>query len=95
MHLIEGIKCRLIPTSGVSVSELDGDSEKRSGSGKLYDCFLPADADNCPHPSIRNRPDGHITGDLFEETAPGFYAFRGRNDDWIRAGKNQSFCDTK
>lgn len=76
MHLIPGIKCQLIPTSGVNKFELDGDSEKRSGTGQLFDCFLPADADNCPHPSIRNRPDGHITGDLFEETVPGYYAFR-------------------
>ncbi|KAJ7625660.1 hypothetical protein FB45DRAFT_795845, partial [Roridomyces roridus] len=42
----------------------------------------------CPHPSIRNRPDGHITADLFEELKPGVYCFRGRNDDWIRTGKH-------
>ncbi|CAA7268855.1 unnamed protein product [Cyclocybe aegerita] len=95
MHIIEGIKCKLLPTSGVNKVELDGDSEKRARGGQLYDCFIPADADNCPHPSIRNRPDGHITGDIFEETTPGLYAFRGRNDDWIRTGKTHSFCDTK
>ncbi|KAJ3512855.1 hypothetical protein NLJ89_g3283 [Agrocybe chaxingu] len=95
MHIIEGIKCKLLPTSGVNKIELDGDSENRARGGQLYDCFIPVDADNCPHRSIRNRPDGHITGDIFEETAPGLYAFRGRNDDWIRTGKTLSFCDTK
>ncbi|KAF4623795.1 hypothetical protein D9613_001287 [Agrocybe pediades] len=97
MHVIPGIKCQLIPTSGIKdKSELDSDSSRRQGgTGMLFDCFLPADADNCPHPSIRNRPDGHITGDLFELTSEGLYAFRGRNDDWIRTGKHNSFCDTK
>jgi hypothetical protein len=68
MRLIEGAKCKLLPRS----SSDDGPEYH----GKLYDLFLPADADNCPHPSIRNRPDGHITGDLFEETKPGYYIFR-------------------
>jgi len=76
MRKIKGVDFELIPTSGVSKSELDGDSEKRVGSGKLYDCFIPSKSDNCPHPLIRNRPDGHITGDLFEEVSPDLYAFR-------------------
>lgn len=43
---------------------------------QLYDLFLPLTALNCPHPKVRNRPDGHVTGDLFEEVRPGYYAFR-------------------
>ncbi|KAF8890319.1 acetyl-CoA synthetase-like protein [Mucidula mucida] len=50
---------------------------------------------SCPHPGIRNRPNGHITGDLFEEVRPGWYIFRGRNDDWIRISPHTMFCDTK
>ncbi|KAJ7097225.1 acetyl-CoA synthetase-like protein [Mycena belliarum] len=95
MCMLEGINCKFIPVSGMDRTDLDGDSEKRSKGGQLFDLFVPAEADNCPHPSVRNRPDGHITGDLFEEAGPGLYYFRGRNDDWIRTGKHLVFCDTK
>ncbi|KAJ7886670.1 acetyl-CoA synthetase-like protein [Mycena leptocephala] len=95
MRVIKGINCKFIPTKGLDHTLLDGDSEKRAQGGQLFDLFIPAEADNCPHTSIRNRPDGHITGDLFEEVKPGLYCFRGRNDDWIRTGKYLSFCDTK
>lgn len=43
---------------------------------QLYDFFVCADAKTCPHPSVRNRPDGHVTGDLFEEVKPGCFVFR-------------------
>ncbi|KAJ7907208.1 hypothetical protein B0H13DRAFT_1879813 [Mycena leptocephala] len=95
MRVIKGIDCKFIPTKGLDHTHLDGDAEQRAQGGQLFDLFVPAEADNCPHPSVRNRPDGHITGDLFEETQPGLYCFRGRNDDWIRTGKYFSFCDTK
>ncbi|KAJ7333444.1 acetyl-CoA synthetase-like protein [Mycena albidolilacea] len=95
MRLIEGLDYKFIPTKGLDHTDLDRDSEQRVQGGQLFDLFLPAEADNCPHHSIRNRPDGHITGDLFEEVQPGLYCFRGRNDDWIRTGKHFAFCDTK
>lgn len=95
MRLLPGLRYKLIPTSGLSKTDLDGDVGERFQGGQMYDLFVPADADNCPHPFVRNRPDGHITGDLFEEVKPGLYAFRGRNDDWIRTGKDFAFCDTK
>ncbi|KAG6868437.1 hypothetical protein C0993_002756 [Termitomyces sp. T159_Od127] len=43
---------------------------------QLFDIFVPGDAPNCPHVSYRNLPDGHVSGDLFEETQPGYFAFR-------------------
>ncbi|KAF8194081.1 acetyl-CoA synthetase-like protein [Pholiota molesta] len=95
MHIIKDVDAKLIPATSSKKEDLDGDAASRLQGGNLFDLFIPADAANCPHPSIRNRPDGHITGDLFEETSPGMYAFRGRNDDWIRTGKHLSFCDTK
>ncbi|KAF7368498.1 Acetyl-CoA synthetase-like protein [Mycena venus] len=95
MRLIDGLDYKFIPTKGLDQKDLDGDSQNRVQGGQLFDLFLPADADNCPHSSVRNRPDGHITGDLFEEVKPGLYCFRGRNDDWIRTGKHFAFCDTK
>ncbi|KAJ6544425.1 acetyl-CoA synthetase-like protein [Mycena capillaripes] len=71
MRVIEGINCKFIPTSGLDHTQLDGDAEKRTQGGQLFNLFVPSEADICPHPSIRNRPDGHITGDLFEEVEPG------------------------
>ena len=64
---------RAIPELGLQLIPAlhAGDSQTQ-----LYDLFLPLTALNCPHPSVRNRPDGHITGDLFEEVKPGYYAFR-------------------
>lgn len=76
MRLIEGVQCTFLPARGLDKTDLDGDSEHRVTGGKLFDIFVSSDAPNCPHPSIRNRPDGHITGDLFEEIEPGYYAFR-------------------
>ncbi|KAJ7611711.1 acetyl-CoA synthetase-like protein [Roridomyces roridus] len=84
MRLIPGVECEFIPNDN---SEPD--------KGTLYDVFLPAHSSNCPHPSFRNRENGHYTGDLFEQVKPGRYIFRGRNDDWIRTGPSLSFCDTK
>jgi hypothetical protein len=76
MRVIEGIDVKFIPTRGLDHAHLDGDSEQRTQGGKLFDLFFPVESDNCPHASIRNRPDGHITGDLFEEVKPGVYCFR-------------------
>ncbi|KAI0765860.1 acetyl-CoA synthetase-like protein [Trametes elegans] len=89
LRLPPGAQCRLLPT--------DREDEERSStpSVQLYDFFVSAELNTCPHPSVRNRPDGHVTGDLFAQVKPGCYVFRGRSDDWIRTGGNPAFCDTK
>ncbi|KAJ7183460.1 acetyl-CoA synthetase-like protein [Mycena filopes] len=96
MRIIPTVDCEFIPTTAhIDSAEL---TEGKPGAAdtQLYEFFLPARSRNCPHPSVRNRPpEGHVTGDLFEQVAPGRYAFRGRNDDWIRTGKQICFCDTK
>jgi hypothetical protein len=94
MRVIPGIECSFIPTGSVK-EDLDSVHDNKFQGGQLYDLFVPASAGNCPYPTFRNRPNGHISGDIFEEVQPGYYAFRGRNDDWIRTGKTLSFCDTK
>lgn len=66
MRLIEGSTIQLIP--------LAEDNSKYTA--KLYDIFIPGHAPNCPHLSYRNRSDGHVSGDLFEETEPGYFSFR-------------------
>ncbi|KAJ7143491.1 acetyl-CoA synthetase-like protein [Mycena crocata] len=95
MRVLPIVQHQFIPTKTLKTCELAADVQERTSGGTLYDFFIPASAPNCPHPSIRNRPDGHISGDLFEEVQKGYYAFRGRNDDWIRTGPLLVFCDTK
>ncbi|KAF7297287.1 Acetyl-CoA synthetase-like protein [Mycena indigotica] len=94
MRLVPGVQCQFIPTNSLT-HELATNAHGQLTGNQLYDFFIPESAPNCPHPSIRNRPDGHISGDLFEEVSPGYYVFRGRNDDWIRTGPTCAFCDTK
>ncbi|KAG6919674.1 hypothetical protein DXG01_002617 [Tephrocybe rancida] len=90
LRLIEGMGCQLLPIAS------EGVDAERDDTTRIFDMFVPASAGNCPHPTVRNRPDGHITGDLFEEVKPGYYIFRGRSDDWIKTGKDGRFaCDTK
>ncbi|KAH9917141.1 acetyl-CoA synthetase-like protein [Epithele typhae] len=81
-------KGKLVPAGGEGKASA-------TGALQLYDFYIGAESATCPHTSIRNRPDGHVTGDLFEEVEPGCYVFRGRSDDWIRTGGNPAFCDTK
>ncbi|KAG6906981.1 hypothetical protein DXG01_011121 [Tephrocybe rancida] len=92
---------RLIGGGNIQLLSVQEDGTEHHG--KLFDVFVPADAPNCPHSSIRNRPNGHVTGDLFEEVKPGYFIFRklwmifslmlaehspgGRSDDWIKSGK--------
>lgn len=75
MRVIPGLELKFIQTASLRPSDMEGKSEAQSRGGQLYDLFVPATTANCPHPSIRNRPDGHNTGDLFEEV-DGLYAFR-------------------
>jgi acyl-coenzyme A synthetase/AMP-(fatty) acid ligase len=74
-------------------SATNAESEHQS-TAKLLELIILSDSGNCPHPSLRHA-DGHFhTGDLFEEVAPGLYASRGREDDWIKS-ENSLRCDTK
>ena len=70
LKTISLVNSRMIP-----VEEEDG-GVSAPGTVHLYNFFIPADSPTCPHASIRNRPDGHVTGDLFEEVHPGCFAFR-------------------
>ncbi|KAF9523188.1 hypothetical protein CPB83DRAFT_899005 [Crepidotus variabilis] len=85
MRPLKGLGCSLLP-----IGFLDNQSERHANRRQLFDLFVPADAANCPHPSACNRLDEHITGDVFEETEPG-----GSNDDWIRTGKHEAFCNAR
>lgn len=70
LRLASEVRCELRP---LGLGENDDSS---APSRQLYEFFVSADSKTCPHPTIRNRPDGHVTGDLFEEVKPGCYVFR-------------------
>lgn len=72
---VPSLGLKFVKITSLHASDLDGNADS-SRDGVLYDLFVPDTAPNCPHPLVRNRPDGHSTGDLFEEVEPGFYAFR-------------------
>ena len=62
------VKSKLVPVADEQPSA--------PGSLQLYDFFVETTSPTCPHSSIRNREDGHVTGDLFEEIEPGCFVFR-------------------
>ncbi|KAM0319877.1 hypothetical protein ACHAPQ_010190 [Fusarium lateritium] len=58
--------------------------DKLASGEQLLELVLPADAPNCPVPSLRSADGKFHTGDLFIEMAPGKYLCKGRNDNWIK-----------
>jgi acyl-coenzyme A synthetase/AMP-(fatty) acid ligase len=60
----------------------------------MLELVILAESEDCPHPSLRGADAHFHTGDLFQEPRPGYYVFRGRNDDWIKS-ENSLRCDTK
>jgi acyl-coenzyme A synthetase/AMP-(fatty) acid ligase len=70
------------PESGCEFIPLGGGS---SSSDQLLELVIPADADDCPHSSLRNNEDGKFhTGDLFQRVDADKYMYRGRVDDRIK-----------
>ena len=84
---------RAISSTSYAFIPIDATSGHQS-STQLLELVILADSGDCPDLSLRGA-DGHFhTGDLFQETAPGSYAFCGRNDDWIKS-ESSLRCDTK
>ncbi|KAF9774264.1 hypothetical protein IL306_007754 [Fusarium sp. DS 682] len=70
------------PESGCEFIPL---GENSSASDQLFELVVPADADDCPHPSLRNKDDGKFhTGDLFQRVGTHQYVYKGRVDDRIK-----------
>jgi acyl-coenzyme A synthetase/AMP-(fatty) acid ligase len=88
---------RPIPGTSYGFLPIDADTEIESGhktSAQMLELVILSSSGDCPDASLRSS-DGHFhTGDLFQEMMPGSYAFRGRNDDWIKS-ENSLRCDTK
>ncbi|KAF5565365.1 4-hydroxybenzoate benzoate ligase [Fusarium napiforme] len=70
------------PESGCDFIPLGGNSPS---SDQLLELVIPADADDCPHPSLRDKTDDKFhTGDLFKRVADDQYLYKGRIDDRIK-----------
>ncbi|KAF5630098.1 4-hydroxybenzoate benzoate ligase [Fusarium sp. NRRL 52700] len=70
------------PESGCEFIPLVGNP---SSSDQLLELVIPADADDCPHPSLRDKSDGKFhTGDLFQRVGDDQYFYKGRVDDRIK-----------
>ncbi|CDO71051.1 hypothetical protein BN946_scf184844.g55 [Trametes cinnabarina] len=67
---ISEVKCELLPL------DTENGSNATKGALQLHEFFVSAESATCPHHTVRNRPDGHVTGDLFEEVKPDCYVFR-------------------
>ncbi|EKJ67667.1 hypothetical protein FPSE_12184 [Fusarium pseudograminearum CS3096] len=66
--------CRFIPLS-----------ESASSPNRLFELIVPAEADECPDPPLRDKSDGMFhTGDLFERVDVDQYVYKGRVDDRIK-----------
>ncbi|KAF0644261.1 hypothetical protein FPSE5266_12184 [Fusarium pseudograminearum] len=66
--------CRFIPLS-----------ESASSPNRLFELIVPAEADECPDPPLRDKSDGMFhTGDLFERVDADQYVYKGRVDDRIK-----------
>jgi len=63
-------------------------------TARLLELVIMANSPDCPDESLRHADGNFHTGDLFYEVEPGWYTFRGRNDDWIKT-ENSLRCDTK
>lgn len=84
---IEGTSYGFFPISPES-------QDANNVNARLLELVILSTSPDCPDTSLRSA-DGHFhTGDLFIEAAPGCYASRGRDDDWIKS-ENSLRCDTK
>ena len=85
---------RLLPGTVCSFEPIGASVPTEQVGRQLLELVIPAESEDCPHISLRQK-DGHFhTGDLFQEVDPGSYAFCGRDDDWIKSA-NSLRCDTR
>ncbi|KAM0192276.1 hypothetical protein ACHAPI_008451 [Fusarium lateritium] len=70
------------PESGCEFIPL---GENSSSPDELLELLIPAEADDCPYPSLRSETDGKFhTGDVFQRVGPNQYVYKGRVDDRIK-----------
>ncbi|KAL9562369.1 hypothetical protein ACKAV7_013452 [Fusarium commune] len=68
-----------------SVFEFVPLGDDQNAQEHLVELVVPPESPDFPHYSLRDATDGKFhTGDLFLEITLGEYAFKGRDDDWIK-----------
>ena len=81
---------------GTSYQFVPIDSAEEEGvqsNARLHELVVLADSLDCP--GVLRHADGDFhTGDLFQQVYPGWYIFRGRDDDWIKS-ESSLRCDIK
>lgn len=88
LRAFEGYSYRFVPASPAGLES------GHQSTARLLELVIPSSSPDCPDVSLRHADGDFHTGDLFQEAAPGLYAFRGRDDDWIKS-ENSLRCDTK
>ncbi|EIW55359.1 acetyl-CoA synthetase-like protein [Trametes versicolor FP-101664 SS1] len=68
------------------------DKDSGSTDADLYEVVVPADADDCPPPSLVAADGFYHSNDIFEKVEDG-WVYRGRAGDWIKV--LGGFVDTK
>jgi acyl-coenzyme A synthetase/AMP-(fatty) acid ligase len=87
LQALPGTSYRFVP-----IDSSEDESVHQSNAG-LHELVILADSPDCP--GVLRHADGDFhTGDLFQEVFPGWYIFRGRDDDWIKS-ESSLRCDTK
>ena len=86
---------QVLPGTAYRFVPIDSGEEEgvHQSNAHLHELIVLADSPDCP--GVLRHADGNFhTGDLFQQVYPGWYIFRGRDDDWIKS--ESSFrCDTK
>jgi acyl-coenzyme A synthetase/AMP-(fatty) acid ligase len=87
LQALPGTSYRFVP-----IDSAEEESVHQSNA-RLHELVVLADSPDCP--SVLRHADGDFhTGDLFQQVYPGWYIFRGRDDDWIKS-ESSLRCDTK
>ena len=87
LQALPGTSYRFVP---IDSSEEEGVHQSNAG---LHELVILAESPDCP--GVLRSADGDFhTGDLFQQVSPGWYIFRGRDDDWIKS-ESSLRCDTK
>ena len=84
-----------LPGTSYRFAPVDSAEEEgvHQSNARLHELVILADSPDCP--SVLRHADGDFhTGDLFQQVYPGWYIFRGRDDDWIKS-ESSLRCDTK
>lgn len=86
LRMLPNISYKFVPVGPTSIDGTD--------YARLLELWILPDSPDLPVTSLCTPDGGWRSGDLFEESEPGKYLFRGRDDDWIKSQYSERL-DTK